>query len=142
MIVTYLCYKHSLNFFIEGVKVNNALSFAPFDFPSSLHLLIQPELQNLIPIINRAISSISESQEAQLQNKWLNKSGILHMQEESFTVPHKILLEAINNDSLQNKLLTAEINDAEAYIYVSPVKVNDSQKTFFCNCHLYRTALC
>ncbi|TMO57197.1 HD domain-containing phosphohydrolase [Pseudoalteromonas phenolica] len=118
-------------FFIEGVKVNNALSFAPFDFPSSLHLLIQPELQNLIPIINRAISSISESQEAQLQNKWLSKSGILHMQEESFTVPHKILLEAINNDSLQNKLLTAEINDAEAYIYVSPVKVNDSQKTFF-----------
>lgn len=118
-------------FFIDGIKVNEPLSFAPHEFPSSLHLLLKPELKSLVPIINRAITSISPSQEAQLRNKWLTKSNMLNVTKQSFTVPHKVLLDAIDNDSLQNELLKVKLDKAEAYVYVSPVKVNDGQETFF-----------
>lgn len=118
-------------FFIEDVIVNEPLSFSHYDFPSNLHLLLKPEFENLIPIINRAMASISRAQEASLRNKWLTKSDPQQSSTHAFAVPHKVLLEAISENNLQNTLLTVSIDNQETYVYISPVKVNDRQETFF-----------
>lgn len=114
-------------FFIEQVKVHPNLSFAPQSFPQTLHLLLQPEHQALLPIINKALTQFSAQHEQTLNKQWLTLQQDV-LATDTFAVPNKTLLQAVTNPTLQNQLIQS--NNAEL-VFISPVKINERQQSYF-----------
>jgi len=114
-------------FFIEQVKVHPSLSFAPQHFPQTLHLLLQPEHQALLPIINKSLAQFSAQHEQVLSEQWLaNHKDDLAT--DTFVVPNKTLLQAVSDQALQNQLIQS---DTSQLVFISPVKINDRQQSYF-----------
>jgi HD-GYP domain-containing protein (c-di-GMP phosphodiesterase class II)/ABC-type amino acid transport substrate-binding protein len=118
-------------FFIDGVNINAPLFFGDALFPSSLHLLVQNEWQPLLPIINRALDKITPVQERYLKQKWLSEINKSQHSQNTFAVPHKTLIDAIDNPTLHNSLIKANMDGQSVYLFISPVKVNDKQQSYF-----------
>lgn len=114
-------------FFIDGVRVQNRLSFDPIPFPETLHLMLQTKHQNLLPVINKALDAITPAQRDILYDKWIAVQNTDVTAQNTFVVPNKVLLNAISNKSIHNKL----IEDSGNFVFISPVNVSSSHPSYF-----------
>ncbi|WP_042152032.1 MULTISPECIES: HD domain-containing phosphohydrolase [unclassified Pseudoalteromonas] len=116
--------------FIDDLTIQPAISFKPLTIPENLHILINEEHRDLLPIINKAISHISTEQKTALHNKWL-ETDVNNIGFQSINVPYESLITEAKKLGVHNNLIKTTLASTEYYIFISPVNIRDKVQTYF-----------
>lgn len=81
-----------------------------------LHMMVQPDNPLLAGILNKALASLSNNEQQQLENKWLH--GIKSISDD-FTISPDLLVSTVND---QNELVIYEDNGVKYVAYAQPVE--------------------
>ena len=111
------------DYYFDGLKIHEPLSFEPHQIKTDLHLVVQTDQIVLLSILNDAISKIPEDEIKRLELKWssadrLNASG------SQATVPYKSLIA--KNRKL-NQIFYDDINGVEHLVYITSLSEDGSR---------------
>jgi len=114
-------------YFYQNLKLQDNIADLRDNFSSAFYILLNPEYQNLIPIINFALANITDAQLTSLANKWFGTQTT----RDNIMVPYQELVSLTTSQGSHDQILEREIDGEETLIYVSPVKSNSNSKEFF-----------
>jgi len=98
--------------------------------PESLHVLVQEEQRELLPIINIALNNITVKQKNILHKKWL-ATKIDSSFNQSINVPYKSLITRAKQVTTHNSLIKEQLPNGENFIFVSPISMGNNVNTYF-----------
>ncbi len=101
-------------FFYHNLQYHDDIYFSS-SLPSDLKLLLAEKHAALLPIINRAITQVSDEQKQALAHKWFS-----NQQQVLLSVPYSELIDYAKEEGHQRQLKQVSINDQENYVFVSP----------------------
>ncbi|CAM3771047.1 HD domain-containing phosphohydrolase [Vibrio aquimaris] len=104
-------------YFTDGVTVIEDI--APFnrEFETKFHIALNQRYTALLPIINRAIEKINDTQKDFLLAKWFGDSAATKHR----VIPHAAFYDMMASPSQQGKLVNATTKSGDSYIYLQPV---------------------
>ncbi|WP_262791896.1 HD domain-containing phosphohydrolase [Catenovulum sp. 2E275] len=109
-------------YYLNGVDYY-VLDKLPQDlFPQTLHLLVQPEKQAVLDIINLGLASLSDEFKQWLIDKWLAESTQANT---IGTIAHPELLELAKNEENLGKMILVELNQVATYVYLAKLTHGD-----------------
>lgn len=116
-------------YFINDLEFIEGLTFSGTALPTDFHLLVQPELHELVPILNLAIAQITATQRQALMQKWLAPHSIAARK--SFAiVPYEALIDSANS-AASNSLQTIIVNDQKYFSYIARLNNSASNPDYF-----------
>lgn len=107
-------------YFIKGVQYQTIDNFSPYQFPQTLHLLVQKDKQDILLLINEALKNVSATYKNHLKDKWL-KEKVTQVKTLG-AVPYSELIKRTQQPAKQGKLSLVTLNGVEKYVYVAPLK--------------------
>ncbi|ASI92611.1 hypothetical protein BSZ05_22815 [Vibrio mediterranei] len=107
-------------YFIDDVSVVEDI--APFNqgIDWQFHIVLREKYSELLPVINRAISKIINSEQANLQQKWQSDLSMIQHR----LVPHPIFYELMASPQKHGHLVNVLMGSKETYIYLQPVSAS------------------
>ena len=108
------------NFYIEGLTLQGDLNFGGYAPPDSFHILAQEGFEPLVAILDRAIAAIGPEQRSALYDHWLSPDSEGAAADPA-TVPSDIYLSAAKDGSLQNRLLSIDLQGEPHFAYAAPL---------------------
>ncbi|QSX34423.1 transporter substrate-binding domain-containing protein [Shewanella avicenniae] len=115
------------NYFIQGLKYQTQIDLRQLGVPSELHLVLQPQYAELMPIVNRAISAVNERYKSYLTGRWISGTW---GQETSTTVPYAQIIKMANSPQQLGTLQQFKEQNKEFFIYVTSVDKSDSYQHY------------
>ena len=105
------------HYFTEKLEIIK--NVAPFneEFETRYHIVASDAYRDLIPIINRAISNIGETEQKLLLEKWLGET----VSTKHRLIPHAVFYELMASPLKHGKLVKTKTKLGETYIYIKPV---------------------
>jgi HD-GYP domain-containing protein (c-di-GMP phosphodiesterase class II)/ABC-type amino acid transport substrate-binding protein len=103
-------------YFFTALQYHDAIQFDPVDFPQQLHVVVSPRHAELVPIFNRAIAAVTDTQKAALAAKWFDDA----LQDTLGIVPYPELLQLADAPDLQRRLNRRVIDGEDCFVYVTP----------------------
>ncbi|KMT65111.1 HD domain-containing phosphohydrolase [Catenovulum maritimum] len=116
-------------FFIKNIQYHSLSHLSENVLPSSIHLLVQKNQQDLINLLNFAIKQIPANYLAALDDKWLNNGQVKGIKTIG-TVPYSELTQLIKQTSNFSQLLEVELNEVEKYVYMMPISINQNKTDY------------
>ncbi|WP_261815773.1 HD domain-containing phosphohydrolase [Vibrio gallicus] len=111
--------------FMHDVDVINMALPKGLASSQSFHLAVSQDNEILLKLFNLALENLTSQERAFLTSKWLDKDSHLGV------VPHKILLDATGDDSLQNTLLEKTFDGEKHFVFVAELDLFESGREFF-----------
>ncbi|MYM59250.1 transporter substrate-binding domain-containing protein [Vibrio sp. OCN044] len=104
-------------YFTDGVTVIEDI--APFNqgFETEFHIALSQGYANLLPIINRAIRQINDTQKEFLLAKWLGDSSATKHR----VIPHAAFYDLMASPSQHGSLVSTTTKAGNTYVYLQPV---------------------
>jgi HD-GYP domain-containing protein (c-di-GMP phosphodiesterase class II) len=107
------------HYFISGLQYHTGLDFGDGPVPDQLHMLLNADSAELLPLLNRAIGAITPRQRDQLQARWLDyDSGAGPSNNDS--VPLEIMVTIAGNPEQQGRLVEASYRGEPQFLFVAP----------------------
>ncbi|RSD31311.1 HD domain-containing phosphohydrolase [Vibrio pectenicida] len=110
--------KHAVHqYFTDGVTVIEDI--APFNqgFETEFHIALNKRYAELLPIINRAIKKVNDTQKDFLLAKWLGNSAATKHR----VIPHAVFYDLMASPSQQGSLVNSVTKSGDTYVYLQPV---------------------
>lgn len=99
------------------LRYHDDISFAPVAFPTELHVMVHDRQLALLPVLNRAISAVTQAQKNALAAKWFHGPA---QYQDMLTVPYSELVDLAAQPDQQNRLVPVTINGKPHFIFVKP----------------------
>jgi len=114
-------------YFYKNLKLHGDIIDLAEQFPSTFHILLKLENDDLMPIINAAIANISDDQRSALASKWLGGKAI----HDKMMVPYQDLVSLTGLQGDHDQIIERVIDGQERLVYISPVKDGSRSEEFF-----------
>jgi HD-GYP domain-containing protein (c-di-GMP phosphodiesterase class II)/ABC-type amino acid transport substrate-binding protein len=117
-------------YFIDDIEFHEGLTFSDTKIPTDFHLVVQPEMQELVSLINLAIQKITPEQRLQIQKKWMAPVSP-EIPSNFAIVPYK---ELLNNSSAKNsshELKVLTLKGQKYFAYVTPLGAVGDANDYF-----------
>ncbi|MGM0594737.1 MAG: HD domain-containing phosphohydrolase [Pseudomonadota bacterium] len=118
----------SRQYFYDDVVVHAPLDFGEVSMPSSLHYLVRPEKEALIPILNQALANITPQQRQVLANHWLfeQEGGGARA-----SVPYVELVELAAALQGHDRMQKVSLEGREHFVYLQPLSRHGGGEEYF-----------
>jgi HD-GYP domain-containing protein (c-di-GMP phosphodiesterase class II)/ABC-type amino acid transport substrate-binding protein len=106
-------------YFLSGLQFHSDVDFGAGELPNKLHIVVQPDKQQLRQLLDKAIAAIGEEQFQYLAEKWLTPdkgTGALN----SSVVPSDALIQSAANPALHGQLVETLIAGEPHLSYAAP----------------------
>ena len=114
-------------FFQPGLSVNGTLEDLDQNYSNQFHLVLQSKHQQLLPIINQAISKLSGEQLDALAKKWLHDTGF----NTNTTVPYTELYDLTKEATVEGSMVRVEMNGEIKHLYLKKIDMGEHYSEYF-----------
>ncbi|WP_372384136.1 HD domain-containing phosphohydrolase [Vibrio sp. BS-M-Sm-2] len=114
-------------FFQPGLSVNGTLEDLDQNYSNQFHLVLQSKHQQLLPIIDQAISKLSGEQLDALAKKWLHDTGF----NTNTTVPYTELYDLTKEATVEGSMVRVEMNGEIKHLYLKKIDTGEHYSEYF-----------
>ena len=105
------------HYFTKDLSIIKNVAPLNREFETRYHIVLSDSYSELIPIINRAIANIGQSEQNLLLEKWLGDTVATKHR----LIPHAVFYDLMNSPPEHGKLVKTETKLGETYVYLKPV---------------------
>ena len=114
-------------FFHQNLKVSEALLDLKTDYPNQFHIVLQNKHQQLLPIINQAIQSLTDEQKIALAQKWFDH----HALNAGTTIPYTELYEKTATATVEGEMVELNLNGELKHLYLKKIDTGEHYSEYF-----------
>ncbi|WP_215406985.1 HD domain-containing phosphohydrolase [Vibrio gigantis] len=114
-------------FFHRNLKVSEALLDLKTDYPNQFHIVLQNKYQQLLPIINQAIQSLTNEQKTALAQKWFDHQAL----NAGTTIPYTELYEKTATATVEGEMVELNLNGELKHLYLKKIDTGEHYSEYF-----------
>ncbi|UTF60642.1 HD domain-containing phosphohydrolase [Gilvimarinus sp. DA14] len=114
--------------FIDSIQFGSILPESGTSIADSLHLIVAPRLEPLVPLINRARDHVSAAHIAELERRWFRDS---ENDRNLSIVPYKALLDTLQQPEKIGKMLPIRVNGEKHFMFVDKLMPQADNTDYF-----------
>ncbi|WP_245551628.1 HD domain-containing phosphohydrolase [Gilvimarinus chinensis] len=114
--------------FIENIQIGPTLPASGHTISESLHLLASPRLEPLVPLLNRALDSLTPEHLAQLENRWFKADD---SERNLSVVPYKVLLDMLGAPQQLGTMQSVHLKGERHFVFVDKLLPQEDDTDYF-----------